>query len=202
MGEHNIHITAAPSVPLSKYRKQSWLREISKARNGKVMRYPPERVSIEVSAGCPDGEKKSYKCESEERRGGASRFHLPRNESVWGRRVKWEHKKKGALFPLTVIHLFKSPLKSPQWIWCSFRGRWRAKRVGGEGRKWGGGVERVHVPHSSGPMMDSRLGSFHWEIRFHLHTAERSVQFPCGDFNLAVKKLHPCSRWASVGCRC
>lgn len=30
------------------------------------MRSPPERVLIEVSARCPDGEERSYKCESEE----------------------------------------------------------------------------------------------------------------------------------------
>lgn len=41
------------------------MREIRKAWNGKVIRSPPERVLIEVSARRPDGEKRSYKCKSE-----------------------------------------------------------------------------------------------------------------------------------------
>lgn len=65
MGEPNVHITAAPSAPLSMYAERSRVREI-RARSGKVIRSPPERVLIEVSARCPDGEERSYKCESEE----------------------------------------------------------------------------------------------------------------------------------------
>lgn len=84
MGERNVRIPAAPSFPLSMYRKQSRARQITKARKGKVIRSPPERVLIEVSARCPDEEGGGgYKCESGEDKAWRHVSICPQKQTGW-----------------------------------------------------------------------------------------------------------------------